>query len=316
LKKYIEYEKNPDILNRFLEDLFNNAYSMNTVKGYESDLRQFFLFLIDYKNIKRDVTMLSALILHSIKKQDIYAFLVYLNYYRSNGSYTKQRKLAAIKSFYKWLNLNYPDISIDESIHNFENVEPSLRLPKCLTLKEAKKIQTVFNANNSKNYIRNNTIIVLLLSTGIRVSELTNINISNINFQNNSIRIKGKGNRYRIAYFSNYCKEKLIEYIIHRNSNEDALFLNNKGQRIGINGIEDICKKAYKLMGLEDHEYTVHTLRHTAATIMLQTTNDILLVKEFLGHQSILSTQIYTHVYKQTVKDAFNKNPLSNYEVK
>ena len=252
-----------------------------------------------------------------IKKEDILAYLVFLNYYRNNCAYSRQRRLCSIKSFYRWLSDNYPNI-IDNPVKSIKNIEPCYRLPKHLSLNQAKKIQTIFTLKNSKTPIRNNAIISLLLSTGMRASELININIKDINFNDKSIKVHGKGNKERVVYFNEHCKILLKKYLDIRgrdknNIDKKALFINIQHKRIGIDGIEDICQKAYNLIGLNDKGYTTHTLRHTAATITYRyVKQDILLIKEMLGHSSINSTQIYTHIYNKEVKEGFEKNPLSN----
>lgn len=126
----------------------------------------------------------------------------------------------------------------------------------------------------------------------------------------------GKNNKERIIYFSNYCKEKIQEYLNTRKPNDNkALFINRYGNRVGIDAVENICKKAYKLLKINNSNFTTHTLRHTAATIMYTyVKEDILLLKSFLGHTSIVSTQIYTHLNNNELKEAVNKNPLNNYK--
>ena len=316
MKKHIDFSENPTILNEFITYLQYMNFSNCTIKAYTSDLKQFFYFIIQYKELKIDIKKISIFVLAQVHKEDIYAFLVYLNYTRNNGSYTKQRKLMAIKKFYKWLIFSYPSIKIIAPTEKIPNVEPSLRLPKVITLTQAKQLQEVFTKKNCNMPLRNNAIISLFLSTGLRANELINIDIEDINFRNNSIKIIGKGKKHRIVFFSNYCKEKIQKYLCVRSKveNEKALFLNSKKSRLGIDGIEYIVKKGFNLIGLENHNYTPHTLRHTAATILLQSTGDILLVKEFLGHENIASTQIYTHIHNETVKNAFENNPLANYE--
>ena len=207
---------------------------------------------------------------------------------------------------------------------DIENIRKIERLPKYLTLSQAKEVQKIFTLKNSKYPVRNNAILTLLLSTGIRASELISINLEDINFNQNSIFIRnGKGHKERYVYFSNFCREKLIRYIEtrHRNTKldkkEKALFINHQSKRLGISGLEDICKKAYKLIGIGDRGYTTHTLRHTSATIIYEYYNqDILLLKKFLGHASIAATEIYTHISSQKIKEAIEKNPLSDYNTK
>lgn len=313
----------PKILEKYLNYLIAvKGCSVNTLKAFSSDLMQFFNFIEKYKEIPIPVSDFNIFVLIQVKEQDIIAFLVYLNHSRDNSPYTRQRKVTALKSFYKWL------FSVFSKINNRENPTLGLtpikkveRLPKHLTLSQTKEIQKIFNHSNTRFPERNNAIISLFLSTGMRLSELININLCDIDFENNSIVIFGKNSKERIIYFSNYCKNILLEYINTRTLNDDGLksrtplFLNRFGDRVGIEAVENICKQAYKLIGVDDFGYTTHTLRHTAATIMYTyVSNDILLVKEFLGHASLASTEIYTHLSNIKIKEAVEKNPLNNYK--
>ena len=270
-------------------------------------------------NILVEVKEFNIFILLQVKKADIIAFLVYLNFSRNNNPYTRQRKLVAIRSFYKWLLSIHPSgYTMENPAKTIPDIEKIERIPKYLTLEQAKKIQNIFTLENSKFASRNNAILSLFLNTGIRASELININLKDINFEKNQISIIGKGNKERIVYFSNSCKEKLKKYIEVRNRNkkiiniDEPLFISYQKKRIGIDGVEDVCAKAFKLLGLEDYGYTTHTLRHTAASLMyIYVKQDILLLKSFLGHANINSTQIYTHIYNKQVKEAVDRNPLN-----
>lgn len=242
--------------------------------------------------------------------------MICLNYYQNNGPNTRRRILSAIKTFYKWLFLKYKHLLRDRQNPTLKipNIETIQRLPKYIQLDKAKSLENIFNKDNSRNPIRNNTIIILFLNCGLRISELININIEDINFDKKELIVMGKGNKERIVFLNKTSMAALEKYLNTLDTNKGALFTNLKGKRLCNNSIENICQKAFKLAGLEEYNYTTHTLRHTAATYMYKSTKDILLVKEFLGHSSIMSTEIYTHVINDSVKNAVNKNPLSNYK--
>ncbi len=316
----VNYDANPSILNNFLNYLqgFRN-YTDDTIKAYNSDLLQFFYFIKEYNKIPVEIKEFNIFILANVKQADIIAFLVYLNYVRDNNPSSRNRKLSAIRGFYKWLLYTNPTIQKENPTKEILNSGKIFRLPKYLNLEQAKTIQSIFTLENSKFSARNNAIISLFLNTGTRASELINIDIQDINFKNNSIIVCGKGNKERVVFFTNSCKEKLLKYLNTRFKDKELidinepLFLSRYNKRLGIDGIEDVCAKAYELMGLKDKGYTTHTLRHTTATLIyIYVAQDILLLKKVLGHQSISSTEIYTHVYDKQVKEAFNKNPLSN----
>ena len=312
--------ENPQILNEYLDYLtVVKAFSKTSIATYNINLLQFFEFIKEYLDINQEVKDFNKFILLQVKESDVNAYLVYCNYAKDNNPYTREKKIVAIRGFYNWLlNTFKNDYSINPT-SNIGNIKKVVRLPKYLNLEQAKQIQTVFTTENSKNPIRNNAIICLFLSTGLRVSELISIKIGDINFEKKSINIVGKGNKERIVFFSDFCKDKLEKYINTRNvSKDDYLFVNNKNTKLARNTINAICKNAYKLIGItETKHYSPHTLRHTSATIMYQyVKQDTLLLKKFLGHSSIASTQIYTHIYNEKVKKCVESNPLSNFNIK
>lgn len=316
----MEYSKNPSILNNFLYYLSGvKGFSFNTILAYNSDLNMFFYFIKEYLRIKLEVKDFNVFVLLHIKESDIIAFLVHSNFHCNNNPNTRQRKLCSIRSFYRWLLSTVPSFEIDNPAKNIGSMEKVDRLPKCLTLEQAKKIQTIFTLHNSQFPHRNNAIIALFLSTGLRVSELIHINLCDVNFDNSSIYIHyAKGNKQRVVYMNAFCKKQLKKYLsIRRKDNKvidinEPLFLNRYHNRVGIDCIENICKKAFALIGLQNCGYTTHCLRHTATSLMYTyVKQDMLLLKKFLGHVSITSTQIYTHIFSQEVKNAVNNHPLN-----
>lgn len=182
----------PKILEKYLNYLIAiKGCSKNTVVAFSSDLMQFFTFIKEYKSIPVSTKDFTVFILLQIQEPDIIAFLVYLNYNKSNNPYTRQRKITALKSFYKWIFSVYHKI-----VHNQKNPTSGLasirkidRLPHYLTLNQAKEIQNIFNLSNTRFPKRNNAIITLFLSSAIRLSELININICDIDFNANTIVI-------------------------------------------------------------------------------------------------------------------------------
>lgn len=318
----IDYKNNPSVLNDFLNYLNLLNYSNNTIKAYCSDLLIFFNFYKEYSEIGVEVKRFNIIILSKVKKSDVLAFLVYLSYHCNNNPYTRQRKLTSIRKFYKWLFKKYPSFSNEMNpTKDIPNIEKTIKLPKYLTLNQSKKIINIFTKDNCNYPLRNNTIVFLFLNTGLRVSELSNINISDINFEEKYISVNGKGNKERKVLINESSKKVLLKYIKSKQNKilniNEPLFLNKNNKRLGIDGVEKICKKAFNLIGINDKRYTAHTLRHTAATNIYQYSKEnINIVKEFLGHQSIVSTQIYTHLVNNNIKQTIESNPLSNYVVK
>lgn len=315
-------KKVPKILYDFLFYLqVIKNYSRNTIGGYKLDLMQFFNFLNEYHRFNIQIKDFNVFILLRVQESDIIAFLVYLNYFKDSSVMTRQRKLTAIRQFFRWLiNLHPEGMKVNPTIniHNIKRVE---RLPKYIPLKMSKELQSVFNITNSRYPQRNNAILCLFLNSGIRLNELINIKLSDIDFNRNTIRVKGKGNKERLVFFNSLCNQKIRRYLDFRERKgevldiDDFLFLNNKHNRLGADGIEYICHKAYKLANMEHCGYTIHTLRHTAATILYRyVTQDLLIIKEFLGHKDVVTTQIYTHVYNKQLIDAMNRHPLNVIE--
>lgn len=311
-------KENPKILNEYMDYLISiKSYSLESVQSYNIDLLLFFDFIKDYMNINQDIKNFNKFILLQVKEKDVIAFLVYCNYARDNNPYTRERKLVAIRGFYNWLLDTFKNEHIKNPTENLGKIKKTIRLPKYLTLEQAKEIQHIFTSKNCKNPIKNNAIICTFLCTGIRVTELINIRLKDINFTNKTIRIIGKGNKERTVYLNNFCQKQLKEYMKTRQNYKcKYLFLNRVKGKYTRNGILYICKKAYDLLDLNDKHYSTHTLRHTAATLLyMYVKEDTLLLKKFLGHESVSSTQIYTHIHNFKIKEAVERNPLSNFIV-
>jgi len=274
----------------------------------------FFDFLIQFLKLKIKPKDINVFILGNIEESTILAFLVYLNSYRDNGANTRKRVMSSVKSFYKWLFTKYYNTLKykQNPTANLPKIESQKRLPKYINLDNAKKLLNIFNEENCKNPIRNNTIMTIFLNCGLRLSELAQIDIDDIDFNKRILTVIGKGNKERIVYLNQLCIKKIKEYLEIRDSDNKALFLNNKKERLSSVSIGNICIRAFELADLSKKGYTPHTLRHTSATIMYNLTKDILLVKEFLGHESITSTEIYSHISNKELKKAINNHPLNN----
>lgn len=260
------------------------SYSDCTIKAYEEDLLLFFNFLKFHLKLNIDVKDINIFILKSVQRHDIFSYLVYLNYYRDNIASTRQRRLGSLKSFYHYLYKYYSEFRDTENIiDSIENVQPVFRLPKYFSLEQAKELESIFTKENCRYPERNNAIMATFLNTGIRISELVSLNIKQIDFNNCLCKLVGKGRVERTIYFNDYTLDKINLYLSTRIKNNDALFLSNQDKRISTSAVEDICKKAYKLIGLTNFDdYAAHTLRHTAATLIYKNTKDILVTKEFL----------------------------------
>jgi len=175
------------------------------------------------------------------------------------------------------------------------------------------------NLNHHDNHERNFAIITLFLNCGMRLSELVNINLKDIDYENYKLNVIGKGNKERTIYLNNACMNAIKEYLKVRPkdgvkfSSRDALFLSERKERISNRTVQYIVKEEFKLSGIDPNKYSVHKLRHTAATLMYQYGNvDIRALQELLGHESISTTEIYTHVNNEQIRNAVENNPLNS----
>jgi integrase/recombinase XerD len=285
--------------------------SPNTLKAYEFDLTLFFRFLKLYKkkcskNLKFDeiiIVDVDCEFLKNIKLSDLYAFLSFVEKYRANGSYARARKVACLKSFFKFLS-GKASIIIENPALELESPKISKRNPVYLTLDESIKLLRCMNKKD-KNYTRDYCILTIFLNCGLRVSELCSINISKI--KDDTLTIIGKGNKERTVYLNDACLKAISYYLEVRNDSKvtneedrDALFLSAKNNRINKRTVESLVKKHTESAKLTNAKYTPHKLRHTAATLMYKHGNvDIRSLQRILGHENISTTQIYTHIDKE-----------------
>jgi site-specific recombinase XerD len=272
--------------------------SKGTVKEYKYDLKMFMKFLKlqnKIENAKSEDDMLKQVTLN-----DIYDFLAYLEREKSYSASTRARKIASLKSFYKYL-FKMRIISNNPTLE-LENPKIPKRLPVYLNFNQSQQLlNTVYN-------IRDYAILTLFLNCGLRLSELVNINIDDI--KEDTLTVIGKGNKERIIYLNESSKKAIENYLkIRPEVNTKALFISNRGKRISNRTVQTMIKKYCAKAGIKN--CSVHKLRHTAATLMYLNGVDIRLLQEILGHCNISTTQIYTHVDKQKLKDAINKNPLN-----
>ncbi len=302
--------------------------SEKTVSEYLLDLRTFFRYLrardldIPTDSEKFEEIDISHVDLDYIKKistEDIYEFIMYADNVRGNMAAAKSRKLSSIKGFFKYLTTKRFLIEDNPAI-NIESPKKKKALPKYLTLEESLLLlDAVKNDKESKSKVRDYAIITLFLNCGMRVSELVGIDINDLDREFRSLTVTGKGNKQRIVYLNSACRDALEEYMDERlgekykTLNSKALFLSSREQRISVKTVQWMVYKYLDLAGLESKHYSVHKLRHTAATLMYQTGNvDVRVLKDILGHEQLNTTQIYTHVSNRSMEEAMEQNPLAN----
>ncbi|MDP4178012.1 MAG: tyrosine recombinase XerC [Bacillota bacterium] len=317
----------PERLSEFLNYLsVIKGKSINTIDGYRLDLSLFFRFLKLYKglcpqNIEFNDIVINDIdddLIKEIKLADFYAFLSFVENQRSNSSYARARKVASLKSFFKYLYTKSKIIN-ENPTSDLDSPKINKRNPVYLTLDESKSLLSSVSKTN-KHEKRDFCIVTLFLNCGLRLSELCSINISKI--KEDTLTIIGKGNKERTVYLNNSCIKAISEYMLERNSMDilaeykDALFISEKKCRINKRSVENLVKKYVLEAGLDSERYSPHKLRHTAATLMYKYGNvDIRSLQEILGHENISTTQIYTHVDDDKLREAVKSNPL-NEEMK
>ena len=302
--------------------------SEKTISEYLLDLRTFFRFMrardlkIDLESEEFEKIEISDIDLDYIKnitQEDIYEFLMYADGTRKNLSAAKARKLSSLKSFFKYLHTKRLMIDENPAI-NIETPKKKAALPKFLSIEESLMLlDAVKNDRESKSKVRDFAIVTLFLNCGMRVSELVGINLNDVDRDFRSLTVTGKGNKQRIVYLNSACKAALSDYYmeriseLHIKANTPALFLSNREQRISVKTVQWMVYKYLDMAGLESKHYSVHKLRHTAATLMYQTGQvDVRVLKDILGHEQLNTTQIYTHVSNRSMEEAMENNPLSS----
>lgn len=313
----------PPVLREFLnyhESIL--SHSAKTVDEYFLDLRAFFRYLKLRRNASIGKLSFSEIPIDDVdlafvsetQLAEIYGFLTYLPGSGKFGhaeSSTRSRKCAAIRSFFNYLCIH------EESMEKNPTMalnNPKLRktLPRYLSLSES---IALLEAVSGVNELRDYCILTLFLNCGLRVGELVGLNTKNI--RDDTMRVLGKGNKERQLYLNEACLDALEAYLTVRPDpkdeieHRDALFVSRNKTRLTTRAVENIVKKAVTQAGL-DPKYSPHKLRHTAATLMLNTGVDLRTLQDVLGHENLGTTQIYTHISDANMKMAVDANPLAH----
>ena len=284
------------IVLEFLEVLqFEKKYSDNTILNYQKDLDNFtnFLYELGYENFK------------DIDYQLIRKYLNYL-YEKKYANKTISRHISSLRSLFKYLLKK--GIIKNNPMTLVSNPKNEKKLPKFVPYKELEQILTIFGSDKPVDF-RNSFILELLYSTGIRVGELVNIKIKDIDFKKQEIRILGKGNKERIVLFGSRCSELLNQYLDnfyqeYNIKNSDYLLLGVRGNKINDREVRKIVDEAVSRAGIKLN-VSPHVLRHTFATHMLNGGADLKSVQQLLGHESLSTTTIYTHVSNERLRNVY-----------
>lgn len=315
-----EFVTMPLLVQKYLNYLIVvKSKSELTALEYASDLRTFYRFImIRYNLCNKDtpfdeinISGLSDDVIINITLDDAYAFLAYCRQKRNNSDNAIARKVVSIKRFYRYLEVN--NILKENRIAFLEAPQTKKALPKYLTLEQSVKL---LNSIDGKFKERDYCILTIFLNCGLRLSELVGINISHIR-DDNTLVVKGKGNKERTVYLNEACLKAISSYLAVRPvdgvKDRDALFISSQKRRISKQGVQKIVERSLEKSGLSGLGFSTHKLRHTSATLMYQYGGvDPLQLKEILGHENLSTTEIYTHIKNEQLKQAVDSNPLND----
>ena len=323
--------KCPDFLMYYLKYArYVERMSDNTVNDLFIDIRTFVRYLQikkyekEYKNIsleefrKLDINDISLNDVINVRSFTINDFIMFLRNFQGNSPSTRNCKLSSLKNFYEYLYRNN-HIAINP-VQNIKSAPVGKRNPKYLNLPESKTILSTAINDTQRQHIRNYAIICLFLNCCLRLSELVGINISDIKLDDETIKIKGKGNKDRIIYLNESAKEAVQEYLKIRpdipktNPDHKALFISERKKRISRRNVQNIVtQEIYKAFNDTKKEIHTHSLRHTGATLMYGECDiSILVIKRILGHDNLSSTEIYTHVSNKKLQEIMENCSISS----
>ncbi len=321
------FEELPPLIREFAAyKMTIQGRSVKTGYNYSLDLLTFFKFVLktrdksfDEKTADLD-SLINAELAASVRESDVYTYLLHCASANKNMANSRARKLSSIKSFYKYLTVN-AKLCKDNPAKNIESPKIPKTLPKFLTLQESIGFLEAVKQYGGENEPRDTAIFTLFLNCGMRLSELCGISLSDITPDLEKVVITGKGSKQRTLYLNESCRNALRRWLKQRNgmpcSDPDALWVSRNNDRLTYRAVQYNMQKYLLAAGLRHKHLSVHKLRHTAATLMYSTGKvDVRILKDILGHEQLNTTQIYTHVSNEQVKQAMELNPLSSAAAK
>lgn len=295
--------------------------SKNTAKEYFFDIRSFLRFMKINRGLASFDEMDNLIIddvsidfIKTITLHDLYEYLAYTSRERLNNANSRARKVASLRSFFKYLSSKAKLIDTNPA-NELDSPKIPKSLPKYLSLNESKQLLENIDGSNK---IRDYAIITLFLNCGMRLSELAGINLRDV--KGDTLTVIGKGNKERTIYLNQACLDAIDNYIKNvrptagiKSPDQNALFISRNMRRISVKTIQHIVKMHLKAAGLDETKYSVHKLRHTAATLMYKHGHvDVRILQEILGHTNLSTTQIYTHLDDEQLRNAAKSNPLAD----
>lgn len=300
-------QESPPLVYDFLRHLqVERGYSPQTIYHYFIDLRLFFRFVLCGRAEMPlaqlgclDISDLDLDFIQSMTGEDVGAFLAWLTEERQDKERTKNRKIAVLKSFFLFL---MEQEKLDKNVMaTIKTAKTGKSLPMYL---ERGDIVALLEAVNGEQWLRDTAMILLMLSAGLRVSEVAGLDLAS--WRGDRIMVLGKGKKQRQVYLTPRTQEALAEYVeIRPEVEQEALFLSQRKQRISVRGIQFMASKYLTAIGRGD--YSCHKLRHTAATQLLESGANLREIQEILGHESVGTTEIYTHVSNDQLKMAVRR---------
>ncbi len=322
--------ESPDVLRDFLvyhETI--KGHSKKTIDEYFLDLRTFFRYLKRVKipsvRDKRldeiDIRDIDLGFVKEVTLADVYGYLAFLARDRERSARSSQtkyglsatsraRKIATIRSFFKYLTLKTKQLDVNP-VAELDSPKTKKTLPRFLSLEESTRLLlSVEGPNRDRDFC----ILTLFLNCGLRISELAGLDLGDI--RADSIRVLGKGGKERLVYLNDACADAINDYLLVRRGQKAvetrAFFLSARRERISTSTVHYLVKRHLSAAGLDSSKYSSHKLRHTAATLMLRNGVDVRTLQELLGHEHLNTTQIYTHVESDSLREAAALSPLSN----
>ena len=290
-----------------------------TVDSYFLDLRTFTRYIMLRRgSVPRDTALEDVDIRGAdldfygkVTLEEVYDFLAFLSRDRELNASSRARMITSLKGFYNYLTVKTKQLR-EDPVRDLDTPKLRKSLPHYLTLEESRRLlSSVEGRNRERDYC----ILCLFLNCGLRVSEMVGLNLTDI--RQDCLLIHGKGKKERVVYLNDAAAAALNDWLLARRGidalDKNAVFLTSRRKRISVDAVQAMLKKTLLRAGLDPSQYSPHKLRHTAATLMLQNGVDVRTLQELLGHESLNTTQIYTHIANASLRSAAMANPLADF---
>lgn len=319
----------PPIIKEFLGYMQTiKGKSPKTIQEYYFDLRTFFRYIKKVKGLVPPSTPFDEIsiedvditLIEKVTLTDVFEFMNFILEERDNQAAARARKSSCLRTFFKYLTNKTGQLKINP-ILELETPKQKKSLPKYLTLEQSMEL---LNSVEGEFKERDYCILTLFLNCGLRLSELVGLNTNDIHENEKTMLVTGKGNKQRMIYLNDACLRAIASYKAYKNSqpvrgmiDKKALFISRLNKRMGTQAVQQMVNKYLDKIGLSGQGYSVHKLRHTAATLMYQHGHvDIRVLKDILGHENLGTTEIYTHISSEQMENASNANPLSKQKLR